>query len=491
MLNALLAFGCWPLAGHCCTKVGSLPGRAFSLASSQRPWASSLCALLMQMTFAQDSLNIRLLSVWDDPVLPPSALYDNTYNGCWGYHRDGHEYGIIGSTMGTHIVEVTDPNSPVERHFIPGAVQGMNIVHREYKTYQDRLYAVTDEGPGTLQIIDLRGLPDSVHVVYDSSDLFFRAHTLWIDTVNARLYTHGGSSDFAIYSLADPDQPTELLVPPTAVSWWGSAVGYVHDAYTRNNICYTNDVDGMHIVDLTDVNAPVLLGSLTNYPQPGYNHSGWLSENGWLYAMCDETHGTRVKLFDVSDPNDIQFIDTIGPTNGIGNIPHNPFFQGDLLHIAYYYDGYWIYDVSDPANAQLLGYYDGSLIPDGFSYKGVWGVYPWLPSGIVVGSDMQRGLMIFDISAAVGVKEAGGRAPGALHVWPNPAMDAVRIAMDRSRPEHLEVHVIDMRGRTVMQARLNADEPLDLRTLPQGAYVVKATTNERTMTARMIKDPAR
>lgn len=490
MLNALLALGCWPLAGCCrTTTVGSLPHRAAYQASSQRPWASGLCALLLQFAFAQDSLNMRLLSVWDDPSLPASGLYDNTYNGSWGHARDGREYGIIGSTMGTHIIDVTDPLVPEELFFVPGAVQGPNIIHREYKTYQDRLYAVTDEGPGTLQIIDLRGLPDSIDVTYDSNDLFFRSHTLWIDTANARLYTHAGNSDFAIYSLADPDLPTLLLKPELSVPWWTS-VGPVHDAYTVDNVAYVNDIDAMHIIDFSNLNAPVLLGSLTNYPQAGYNHSGWLHENGWLYAMCDETHNTRVKLFDVSDPNDIQFIDTIGPMTRINNIPHNPCFQGDLLHLAYYYDGYWLYDTSDPSNAELLGYYDGSLIADGFSYKGVWGVYPYLPSGIVLGGDMQRGLMIFDISQALAVRDGLAKPDDVLHVWPNPATDEVRIAMDRSRNERLSVELIDMQGRSVLRASLNGEQALDIRTLPTGSYVVKATTNERTMTARLIKTTA-
>lgn len=454
---------------------------------ARSPWLVAVAVVFQAPVKAQDSLNIRLLGVWDDPALPASGLYDNTYNGSWGYVRDGREYGIIGSTMGTHIIDVTDPADLQELHFIPGAVQGPNIVHREYKTYAGRLYAVTDEGPGTLQIIDLRGLPDSANVVYDSSDLFFRAHTLWIDTVNARLYTHGGNSDLAIYSLADPDLPTELLVPESDVPWWSAAVGYVHDAYTRANICYTNDVDGMHIVDFTDVNAPVLLGSLTNYPQAGYNHSGWLHDNGWLYAMCDETHNTRVKLLDLSDPTDIQFIDTIGPATRINNIPHNPFFQGDLLHLAYYYDGYWLYDVGDPADAQLLGYYDGSLVADGFSYKGLWGVYPWLPSGRVIGADMQRGLMVFDIGAALAVRDGATRQAASLHVWPNPATDALRVAVDRGRSERLDVELRDMHGRTVLRARITNDTPLDIAALPAGTYLVRATVDGRTYTARTIK----
>lgn len=444
-----------------------------------------LCMPLPLLAAAQDSLNIRLLGVWDDPVLPASGLYDNTYNGSWGYARDGREYGIIGSTMGTHIIDVTDPADLQELHFIPGAVQGPNVIHREYKTYRDRLYAVTDEGPGTLQIIDLSGLPGTVSVLYDSNDLFFRAHTLWIDTAQARLYTHAGNSDFAVYSLADPDQPVLLLKPELSVPWW-SNVGPVHDAYTVNNICYANAIDGMHVLDLNDVGNPQLIGSLTNYPQAGYNHSGWLHDNGWLYVMCDETHNTRVKLFDVSDPSDIQFIDTIGPATRINNIPHNPFLQGDLLHLAYYYDGYWLYDVSDPANAQLLGYYDGSLVPDGFSYKGLWGLYPWLPSGHVIGADMQRGLMVFDIGAALSVRDELRKPEAVLHVWPTPATDQLRVAVDRGRSERIDVELLDLQGRTVLRARITNDTPLDIAALPAGTYLVRATVDGRTYTARTI-----
>ncbi|MBK9286431.1 MAG: hypothetical protein IPN38_01805 [Flavobacteriales bacterium] len=70
-------------------------------------------ALLRPLTpAAQDSAErLRRLNVTDvgRPHPPGSALYDNTYNAVWGYHRDGQEYAIIGSTMGTHIIDVTAP----------------------------------------------------------------------------------------------------------------------------------------------------------------------------------------------------------------------------------------------------------------------------------------------------------------------------------------------------------------------------------------------
>lgn len=446
-----------------------------------------LVLLVANTAPAQDSLNMSLLDRWHVDTLPPTALYDNTYNAVWGYARDGREYGIIGSTMGTHIIDVTVPTDIFESFYIPGAYQGPNVVHREFKTYRDRLYAVTDEGPGTLQIIDLRWLPDSAPVLYDSGVLFQRAHTLWIDTANARLYTHYGTTEFAIYSLADPDAPVELLDAENDISWWGQ-VGGVHDAYTVNNICYTNDVNAMHIIDFTNVASPVLLGTLDVYPQPGYNHSGWLHDNGWLYVMADETHGTDLKLFDVSDPSDIQFIDTIGVELHPLSIAHNPCFKGDQLHVAYYYDGYWLWDCTDPANCQLLGFYDTSLEPHAPSYEGAWGVYPYLPSGIVLVSDMQRGLFVIDISQALQVD--GAEPEVAPRVWPTITDGTVNISLPSGAGG--EVRVFDAAGKAVLRSTLAVQHSVvDLRDREAGMYLLRITVNGITSTRRVIRTEQR
>lgn len=72
-------------------------------------------------TSAQDSLNMSLAGRWHVDTLPATTQYGNVYNATWGYARDGHEYGIIGSIPGTHIIDVTDPANLDEVAFIPGA----------------------------------------------------------------------------------------------------------------------------------------------------------------------------------------------------------------------------------------------------------------------------------------------------------------------------------------------------------------------------------
>ncbi|MEM9023292.1 MAG: hypothetical protein AAGB22_06105, partial [Bacteroidota bacterium] len=153
------------------------------------------CLTFGNLTVAQISDNITLLYNWQDTTLPGSAAFDNPYNEVWGFVQDNSEYVVIGTTLGTHIFAVDDPVNAQEVAFIPGEAQGPVIIHRDYHDYNGYLYMVSDEGPSTLQIADLSHLPDSAPVVYDSDDLFARAHNIFIDTATAKMYACGGSGN--------------------------------------------------------------------------------------------------------------------------------------------------------------------------------------------------------------------------------------------------------------------------------------------------------
>ena len=130
---------------------------------------------------AQDASNCELIYHWSNDTIPATTAHGNVYNEIWGYEAEGREYAIIGTTSGTHIFDITDEGQEAEVAFVEGAVVGTQMVHRDFHTYTGYLYAVADEGPSTLQIIDLHNLPVSVDVVYDSSELIQRAHNIFID----------------------------------------------------------------------------------------------------------------------------------------------------------------------------------------------------------------------------------------------------------------------------------------------------------------------
>ena len=74
-----------------------------------------------------------------------------------------------------------------------------------------------------------------------------------------------------------------------------------------------------------------------------------------------------------------------------GATVHNLFILGDYAHISYYSDGYVVLDISNPEIPFLVGEYSTSAL---------WGCYPYLPSGITIGSDMNNGLYVFQFTAA-------------------------------------------------------------------------------------------
>jgi len=350
-------------------------------------------SLVPAFLFGQ-AFEAQLLGHWGNPDLTPTSWLDSRYNEVWGTVQNGHEIAIIGSTAGTHFIDVTDPTTPTEVAFVAGASEGPNLVHRDFHSYNGYLYAVADEGQSTLQIIDMHDLPASVEVVYDSDEFFTRSHNVFVDSLNAVLYVCGGNggNSVRLLSVENPTAPV-LLAEYNSNSTF--PIPYVHDVYVRNNIAWLNCGNaGFYLVDFSAPAAPVLLGTLTDYPQKGYNHSGWLANDGIHYYMCDETHGMDVKVVDASDPSDLKVVNLFNAESTPNQIVHNVLVRGNYLYASYYYDGVQVFDISDPVNPVRVSYYDTFDGENDSFYQGAWGVYPFLPSGNVLVSDMNNGLFV-------------------------------------------------------------------------------------------------
>jgi hypothetical protein len=197
----------------------------------------------------------------------------------------------------------------------------------------------------------------------------------------------------------------------------------------------------------------VPLGVLEDYPQAGYNHSGWLDEGGRYYYMGDETHGRDLKVLDLQDLTDIQVVNFFNAESSeTYTIPHNLLVRDDLLYVSYYYDGLQVYDISDPANPVRMWYYDTFESPSQNSYEGAWGVYPFLPSGNVLLSDMQTGLYVFEkMELASSVSGKPETKPLAIRIFPQPATEGISLAITLPEAGESQVEILDLQGRRVAQ----------------------------------------
>jgi|TARA_B110000263_G_scaffold97404_1_gene85105 choice-of-anchor B domain-containing protein len=424
--------------------------------------------IITNQNYAQ--LNTNLLFHWDDSTLVGSNAYNNTYNEIWGLNINGSEIAIIGSTAGTHFFDVTNPAISNQIAFVAGAYTGPGVIHRDYHDFDDYLYIVCDEGSSsTLQIVDISNLPNSVNTVYDSNNLFNKAHNIFIDTATAKLYACAVSNAMDVYSLHIADNPSLI--------YSYNDVGHVHDAFVRNDTAFLNcGNDGLRIMDFTMVNTlgdqPVELASFTSYPDAGYNHSGWLNSDGTIYAMQDENHGYDIKILDVSDYNNISVLSTFNSGVDTNSMAHNGIIKDNLLYVAYYHDGLRVFDISDPFNPNQVNSYDTYLPNNHNSYKGAWGVYPYLISGNILVSDMQSGLYIIELNTtSTDIKKELFNT----YIYPNPILSSFKI----SNPSATSIKIYDISGRIILDKRITINNnTINRKGIKNGLYIYKLYNND-------------
>lgn len=438
-------------------------------------------------------LNIPFLSNWSNSTYPTNWT-GGRFNDCWGYVDSlGREYAIIGSTVGTHIFDITNPLTPVLVSYQQGQEASGAVVHRDYKTYQHYLYGVCDEGNSSLQIFDLKYMPDSVHKVYDSNNICKTAHNIFID--NGRIYFCGLRDNrdsaivFRVASLSNPKNPmviNDLASPP---------FGYVHDVNVRKDTAFLScAMDGLFIYDYTNPVSPHLIQSITNYPEQGYNHSGWVTENGKTLVFADETHGKGLKVYDISDISN-PTLKSIFRSNLLNDstqnsIPHNPFIVGnDKVFISYYQEGVQCFDISNTSSPFQAGYYD--TYPANTDYNGYgpgcWGVYPYLPSHHIIGSDMSNGLFVLDGTQLLEVNNEMPALRDVL-IFPNPSSEILKVTSKELNNAQIKIDIYDALGKNIFSLpSYISGSPINISSFKTGIYLIKITGVESSLTKKFIK----
>lgn len=343
-----------------------------------------ICALLAHALMANAQLNLNLLS---------NYTYAPARGDCsdiWG-HVDsfGNEYAIVGNNNGTSIVNVTDPINPIEVFF----TSGPSSTWRDIKVWGDVAY-ITNETSGGLKIIDMSSLPGTilptdVYSYGGSTFQFDTAHDFYVDE-NGKGYVLGADNGEGGAIILD------LVTNPLAPVELGRYNDfYLHDAFVRGDTLWGGAInDGFFVV--VDVSNPAAPNTMaTQFTPNTFTHNCWLSDDGDFLFTTDEISGAFIGSYDVSDLTNIIPLDEIQSSPGNGVIPHNTFVRGDFVVTSYYRDGITIHDVANASNMIEVGNYDTSpLSGDGFN--GLWGVYPYLPSGKIIGSDIEGGLFVWD-----------------------------------------------------------------------------------------------
>lgn len=333
-------------------------------------------------------------------------------NDLWGWAdaETGDEYALMGMAGGTAFVNVSDPSDPVFLGLLPTQTEAS--LWRDIKVYRDHAYVVADQsGMHGMQVFDLtrlRGLSGAqtfaADVVYGD---FENAHNLAINEETGFAYAVGSNTcgqGLHIVDIQIPNNPMFRACHDVARTHDTQCTIYrgPDSDHAGREICFSSNEDHFAVVDVTDKDAALTL-SVATYPDTGFVHQGWLTDDHRFFLLGDEFDEqnlgvpTRTHVLDVSDLDApvhafTHELDTVATD-------HNLYVLGNRVFEANYQSGLRVLEFDDLAAREIgeVAFFDTFPQGDGVAFTGAWSVYPYLPSGTILVSDMENGLFILSM----------------------------------------------------------------------------------------------
>ena len=332
-------------------------------------------------------------------------------NDIWGWTDPvtGTEYALLGTREGTTFIDISTPTAPRIVGFLP--TETTVSQWRDIKVYNDYAFIVSEAGGHGMQIFDLSLLRDAdpdQNITFTPNTVyteFGNAHNIVINEQQGFAYAVGTNTFSGgphIVDISDPLNPT--------FAGGFSGQGYTHDAqvvtyngpdpdYAGREIYVGSNEDEVVILDVTD-KANVFQISEVSYPNIGYTHQGWLTENQRYFIANDELDesnigfNTRTLLFDFTDLDNPSFAGTF--TGDTGAIDHNLYIKGNEVFLSNYTRGIRVADISGITTGNLFdtGSFDTFPTNNNTSFNGVWSIYPYFSSNNIIISDIDGGLFI-------------------------------------------------------------------------------------------------
>jgi len=337
------------------------------------------------------SLNMSLVGTYH------SSWNNSRGSDIWGWvDGNGTEYALVCLRDRFSVVNLSNPASPTEEFYIDESNYQSNW--RDVKTWGNYAYVTTEAYEGLL-IVDLTDMtgntywrvstftnPNNGNSVY-----FLAAKNIYIDE-NGIAYIFG-ATDPALPA-TDPTQPNGVIFldvasNPTNPEYLGGwQTFYSNDGMVRGDTLWAVCIgEGEFFsVDVSDKANPIVMGQHSS-PTGPFTNNCWISDNGNYLFVSEEVSNGYIAAYDVTDLSNIIEVDKVQSTPGVPSSPKNVIVDGNFLICSYYRDGTVVYDITFPNNMIKVGYYD-SFSASGSGYDGCWGIYPFLPSNLILSSDI-------------------------------------------------------------------------------------------------------
>ena len=429
-------------------------------------------------------------------------------NDLWGWTdpETGKEYALVGRIDGTGFIDVSDPENPIYLGNLP--TNTVAATWRDIKTYANHAFIVADGAlDHGMQIFDLAQLrtvtnPPVTFAETARYDNINSAHNLAINEETGFAYIVGAGGGgqtcgggLHMVDIRTPRSP--VFVGCFADRSTGrNNNGYTHDAqcvvyrgpdaqHRGQEICFGSNENALSIADVTEKENPVAL-AVGTYPDAGYTHQGWLTEDHRYFFQDDELDEirvggrTRTLVWDVTDLDDPQLLLQYAGETFASD--HNQYIVGNHLFQSNYSGGLRILDITDVTNPVEVAFFDVYPAHDRPGFSGTWSNYPFFASGTVLVTGREAGLFIVKPTAIqlAAETEALPESFALASAYPNPFNPATTLTLTLPQAQSVTVAAYDLLGRAVAllhRGPLAAGTHrlvFDATGLPSGVYLVRA-----------------
>jgi len=336
-------------------------------------------------------------------------------------------YGGWGE-KGTDIIDLSDPSHPkiihewrIEDQDLHLGLGGMDV---KYFKWDGRYYVVQSlqfgqGGPNSdlgAVVLDVTDLPASVSEVArirapehpgGFHNIFMYKHS------NGRplLFTTVGAPVAYVYDMAHVVEGAmdDALVAQVPLGDGSMEVGSYHDMYagfhedTQTDRFYGGGTGGYYVFDVTDLENPSIVVSLTGISGVTWGHTFTPSPDGRYVIAEAEYQYAPLRIFDLQPALDGEVKNISQPisawTADWRNLVHNHEVRWPYVFVSGYLDGLQVFTMQDPNNPATVGYYDTFLGGPAKTLcqmcDGLFGVDVRNADGLIVGSDMTTGFWVF------------------------------------------------------------------------------------------------
>ncbi len=274
-------------------------------------------------------------------------------------------------------------------------------------------------------VFDVTGLPD-VSTVKEVAriaepDLVGGFHNIYVyKHTNSRVLMFATvSGPFAhVYDLGHAveghlDEALVATVPVPDAE--GGRRGY-HDFYaayhpdSSQDRFYGGGTGGYYVYDITDLEEPELLVSLTGIRGVQRGHTFTPTPDGRYVIGESEYQYAPLRIYDLKPGLDGEVENISKPigawTADWKNLVHNHEVRWPYVFVSGYLDGLQVFNIMDPANPVTVAYYDTFIGPPNQDitsvFNGAWGVDVRNADGLIVVSDMSTGFWAFHMEGFQG-----------------------------------------------------------------------------------------